>query len=262
MKHQIDSTRLEARRRRRFGAGVAGLAIVALLSGSLGWAAPGGAQAAGQGEFLTSDYGTSNFLDFSICWRGFGFEVAQDTEVSALIGGGADTSPDTAFLGAIWEGTYDAGTDTLTWGAIVAEVTFPEGENVAAPLASPVTLVAGQVYIIGMGLSAPTFGDDSMYEVADFDASSITAPGSVISEWISPGADTAITFNIGNGCSGSPSLAVGESRVVADNAASTIPAIGFTYAADPEPTTTTTTAPTTPTTTAPAPEPVTPRFTG
>ena len=239
------------------------MAAAALLSGSLGWAAPGGAQAAVEDDFLTSDYGSGNFLDFSICWRGFGFEVARDTEVSALIGGGADTSPGAAFLGAIWEGTYDADTDTLTWGDVVAEVAFPEGENMAAPLASPVTLVAGQVYIIGMGLSAPTVGDDSMYEVADFDASSITAPGSVIGEWISPSADTAITFSIDDGCSGSPSLAVGQSRVVADNAASTIPAIGFTYAAGPEPTTTTTSlAPTTSTTVAPAPGPVTPKFTG
>lgn len=271
MKHAIDSTLLAARRRRRLGAGVAGLAIVALLTGSLGWATPGGAQAASEGDFLTSDFGSGNILDGSYCWRGFGFEVAQDTEVSALIGGGDVVTPDAAFLGAIWEGTYDAGTDTLTWGDVVAQVTFPEGENVAVPLASPVTLEAGQVYIIGLGLSITSDEDDSMYEVEDFDSSSITDPGSVISEWIAPSSGEAISFVIGGGgCEGTPDIAVGQSLGVADESTSTIPAIGFTYGAAPEPTTTTTSpaptttspAPTTSTTVAPAPGPVTPKFTG
>lgn len=96
-----------------------------------------------EGDFLTSAYGTGNILDGDWCWRGFGFEAAEDTAVSALIGGGVTGTPDAAFLGAIWEDSYDAETGTLTGGDVIAQVTFPEGENLAVPLASPVTLGAG-----------------------------------------------------------------------------------------------------------------------
>lgn len=262
MAHLTEAAPSVTRHRRRTGAGIALLAAAALFTGSLGWATPGGAQGVGEGDFLVSDFGTSNFLDGSYCWRGFGFEVAEDTEVSALIGGGDVVTADAALLGAIWEGTYDAGTDTLTFGDVVADVTFPEGENVAVPLGAPVTLSAGQVYIIGMGLDTLSLEDDSMYQVADFDSSSIVGPGSVVSEWISPGSENAIGFGIGpDECEGSPDDAVGESRIVADNSTETVPAVGFTYSAAPEPTTTTQ-APTTSTTVAPAPDPVTPKFTG
>ena len=260
------TTGATVRRRRRLSGGVAALAAVALLSGSLGWAAPGGAQGTTEAEFQTSDYGTGVDLG-TRCWRGFGFEVAEPTTISALIGG-ASYPNGGVINGAIWEGTYDAGTDTLEWGAVVAEVAYPEGEIGAVPLASPVTLAAGQVYIIGIGLAARTFGpgDDEYYEVLDFDSSSIAEPGSVISEWISPASDASIALRFGSEqCYGEPAEAVGTSQVVAESDASSVPAIGFTYAEDPEPTTTTTSAPpssTTSTTTAPGPEPVTPRFTG
>lgn len=260
------TTGATVRRRRRLSGGVAALAAIALLSGSLGWAAPGGAQGPTESAFQTSDYGTS--VDVGTrCWRGFAFEVAEDTTISALIGGVA--LPNGGVIkGAIWEGTYDGITDTLEWGVVVAEVTYPEGEVGAVPLASPVTLAAGQVYIIGIGLVSETFGpsDDEYYVVEGFDSSSIAEPGSIISEWISPAIDDSMRFDFyADECYGEPVDAVGESRIVADIGTSAVPAIGFTYAEDPEPTTSTTSAPpssTTSSTTAPGPEPVTPRFTG
>lgn len=261
MNHLTESVMPSTRRRRRLGAGMATLVAAALLAGSLGWAAPGGAQGAAESDFLTSDYGSGNTLDGSLCWRGFGFEVTENIEISALIGGGEIVTAGAAFLGAIWEGTYDTGTDTLTFGDVVADVTFPEGENVAVPLSAPVTLEAGQVYIIGMGLSILSDEGDEMYEVENFDSSSIAGPGSVISEWISPSSTEALSFGLGEDeCEGPASAGVGNTVIVSDDTTSTIPAVGFTYAPVPEPTPTTT--PTTSTTVAPAPDPVTPKFTG
>jgi hypothetical protein len=248
--------------------GIAG----ALAVGSVGWSTTVGAQSSE--TFLASDYGSGASLsDVSYCWRGWAFEVNEDTEVSALIGGGVTASAN--FLGAIWEGSYDGATDTLTIGSVVAEVTFPDGMEQSVALPTPVTLTAGQVYVMGMGLSDIDEGIDSMYQVDDFDSTSIPSPTGVISNWYSPSSSEA--YAIGDAfaddeCWGPAANASGLSYT-ADDSTGTNPAMGFTYAVTPEPTTTTTqpapepttttstTQPTTPTT-APAGAAATPKFTG
>ena len=236
----------------------------AVAVGSVGWSTTVGAQSSE--SFLASDYGSAASLsDVSYCWRGWGFEVNEDTEVSALIGGGVTASG--SFLGAIWEGSYNGATDTLTIGSVVAEVTFPDGIEQSVALPTPVTLTAGQVYVMGMGLSVIDEGIDSVYQVDDFDSTSIPSPTGVISDWYSPSSSEA--YAIGDGfaddeCWGPAATASGLSYT-AEEATGTNPAMGFTYAVTPVPTTTSTTQPapepTTPTT-APAGAVVTPKFTG
>lgn len=252
----------------------AALLTAAMALGSLGWATTGGAQSSE--TFLTSDYGTGVEIDDNYCWRGWGFQLNEDVSVTALIGGGNVDTDGIDFLGAIWEGTFDPGTDTLTFGDVVAEVTYPEGAEQSVSLATPVNLTAGQVYIMGIGVSGlPDDDDDTgVGEVLDFDPSLIPGPGNLMSTWIAPpdedGQPRAIRFSemAGIDCAGLPSEMVGGSGVLALNSSGILSAIGFAYTTGPEPTTTTAPEPTTttpapgPTTTTPSGPPVTPRYTG
>lgn len=244
------------------------IAVATLLASSLAWGSPASAQG---GEFLLSSYGTGVEETGNYCWRGWGFELNDDIEVSALTGGGSVVPQGFAFIVAIWEATYDAGTDTITFGNVVAEASFPSvGAEQSATLPAPVTLTAGQVYVMGMGINTPTDDESGMYRVTETNTANIAGPTELMSRWISPSDTEAFSFGIENAdeeCGGSPSLAVGSSQEVSNNDTSTNPAVGFAYTEIPEPTTTTTTspappAPTTSTTVAPAPAPVTPRFTG
>jgi hypothetical protein len=265
------STRTQRIRRHPLGRITASISLAgALVLGSLGWVATSGAQSS-EG-FLASDYASSVTLSSGVhCWRGWGFELNEDFEVGALIGGGQTFTAGADFLGAIWEGTYDDSTDTLTIGDVVAQATFPEGLEQSVSLSSPVTLTAGQTYIIGMGLSLPSDIEDNMGQADDFDSSSIAGPSNLISKWISPGSDA--TINLGGGiadenCGVQPSALSGKSGNLGNNSTSPNPALGFASGSDPEPTTTTTTVPNAPTTTVPNTTPVpnqpvvSPRFTG
>ena len=250
----------------------AALLIAATALGTLGWSTTGGAQ--GSDTFLTSDYGTGVETDDNYCWRGWGFQLNEDVSVTALIGGG-DVGPDGVdFLGAIWEGTYDADTDTLTVGDVVTEVTYPEGTEQSVPLAAPVNLTAGQVYVLGIGVSGEDDGA-GVGEVIDFDPSMIPGPGNLMSTWIAPPDQDGLPRAIrlwelaGIDCVGLASEIVGASGVLAANSTGVLPAIGFAYTTGTDPTTTTAPEPTTtttpapgPTTTTPAGPPVTPRYTG
>ena len=236
----------------------------AMVLGSLGWASTGGAQA---GEtFLISDYGTE-ITQGNFCYRGWGFELNEDITVTSLIGGGVAPST-AAFVGAIWEGTYDAATDTLTFGAVVASVEFPDGLEQSVNLPTPVDLTAGRLYILGSGLNQEQDNDEDFNRVADFNSSTIAGPGTLFSSWLSPSDTEAFTVvTADEECFGAASEFTGQSVVVADNDTSTNPAIGFGYSLTSPPTTTTvapdpttTMAPTT--TVVPAAAVVTPKFTG
>lgn len=161
---------------------------------------------------------------------------------------------------------------------MVAEVTYPEGAEQSVPLPTPVNLTAGQVYILGIGVSGqPDDGDNTgVTQVLDFDPSTIAGPDNLMSTWIAPpdvaGEPRSIRLGglAGLTCGGTPSRIVGGSGVLSENSSGVQPAIGFAYTTSPEPTTTTTapeptttTTPTPgPTTTTPAGPPVTPRYTG
>lgn len=256
------------RRPRRRTVGVA-IAALALVAGSLGWTASSGAQS---GEsFVVSDYGSGVSLSIgAYCWRGYAFELNVDLEVTALIGGGETDGEDVSFLGAIWAGEL-TGEVELLLESVVAEVTFPDGPEQVVTLAEPVTLSAGQTYLIGMGISDEEFNEDNvgMYAVDGYDGSAIAGPDGLFSEWIAPSDTDAIFFEAGDlDCYGAPQSAVGN-VLITDDATTTNPAIGFDYEATPGPTTTTSPEPTTTTTPGPGPapttpdgQPVTPRFTG
>ena len=241
--------RTGSRRIRRAGFGV--VAAFALTVGFLAAGSPGGAQATS--PFLLSDYGTDIIVsEGSYCWRGIGFSPNAETTVTALIGGGVNgPTPGDEFGGALFAISYDDATGEMTYDSVLASVTFPEGEEQSVDLTTPVTLTPGEYYVLAMGSVVPPPSEDieaSMYEVVDFDSSSIAGASNFLGSFL-PGTPTteAISLPEDTDCHGDPEDIVGLSGNVEDTT-STVPAIGFAFTQTPP--------------TPPAPEPVTPEFTG
>jgi LPXTG-motif cell wall-anchored protein len=204
------------------------VAAAALVAGtSLG---AGAVSAETPVEFTTGDYGSAvERSEGSFCWRGFVFTAAEDIEVSALAASGGSGD----FNGAIWAASLPVGVTDPTVGGItidsvVAEVTFPADLFTVVDLSTPVTLEAGQLYVIGLGLNREETGsDESMDRVTDFDPAPLASDP--FTSWLPQSGDALVLgdlFDEVNGdCHGVASDIVGESGVLGDT--STVPDIGF-----------------------------------
>ena len=242
-------TRSRGSRLRRAAVGVA--AATALTAAFMGVGSPGSAQATS--PFLLSDHGNSVIdSEGSYCWRGVGFSPNADTTVTALIGGGINgAQPGDEFGGALYAVTYDDSTGDITLDTLLADVTFPEGEEVSVDLATPVNLTAGQFYVLAMGgLIEAEESEASMYQVDGFDSGGIAGPSNLMGTFLPSSPEDALGLPddlVTGFCSGEPEGMVGATFSDEDTTG-TVPAIGFAF----------TQAPPTP----PAPEPVEPTFTG
>lgn len=249
---------VSAGRRTRRAAVLATLAVLALL---VGYVDASGAQSVPT-TFETASYGTGAQRLSTSCWRGFPFAVAQDTTVTALIGGGTEGTTETGLVtsAAIFAGMSTDGSN-FTITQLVASAAFP-GSSAAvrqSTLDTPVTLRAGRWYFLAAGSNQAIVdfdtGDGGQYVVAGYD-SSLAAANPLFLDWGPPTANKSLSLSDGpNGCHGSVESVIGRT---ASGESSRIPDIGFVY--DAAPATTTTTADTTTTV---AGDPVTtPTFTG
>ena len=164
-----------------------------------------------QFEFKISNHG-SNFSTRNFFWRCFEFEPLVDFNVIALIGGGTEPG----FYGAVFEWNTHSQTPT----SILAYVEFTGSDaDQIVQLSTPITLHAGQKYLIGQGRG----GGGSHYRVDQFDYVLMMTEHPVIS-W-SPETNDSYRW----GTDGHPSEIVGQEIL---DESSTIPRVGFVYEAD------------------------------
>jgi len=169
----------------------------------------------GVGEFRVSNYGSGTQTGNNF-YRGYRFQVSQETVVTHLIGGGNAGN----FIIGLYESTMNGAKvrPTNLLGFVTA--TGSTAEQVIQ-LASSVTLVPGQDYVLAQGRSS---GSGSHYYVNNLNVQDLLDGSPRINFW-EPTTNTSIRWNGG----GDQNFIVNQDHLDFDGA---MPRVGFLYLSD------------------------------
>ena len=166
----------------------------------------------GLGEFKVSNYGSGSATG-NYWYRGYKFNLTQDTNVTHLIGGGTAGNFDVAIY------SVDTSNNDIVPTSILGSVTFTSGgEDQLAQLASVIELERGVDYILAQGRAS---GSGFHYYVNNLAVQDLLDGSARIDFW-EPQDDTSIRWGSG----GSADAIVGQSYNDFNGA---MPKIGFLY---------------------------------